>query len=241
MKPFHASCHIVLLAFLLLVLPSARPALAQVETNFPDPPGTVAARLQERYDAMRSLSFSFVQSTEGQMAGRPREGSGRAVFLKTSGAKRMRWDYDSPERQVLVSDGTTFSMYFENLHQMIVSPAKVIEEDMTYSFFTGTGKLTDNFAILGPNKNIVDTEYRDLRVIQLVPRSSESQVQDIHLWIGADSLIRRLEIRDQFDTLTVLTLNHIEENSLDGKDEQALSALFTFSPPEDTEIIHQNE
>ncbi|KGO35654.1 hypothetical protein JT06_00835 [Desulfobulbus sp. Tol-SR] len=241
MKPFHPSCHIVLLAFLLLVLLSAQPVPAWAVDNFPDPPGTVAARLQERYDAMRSLSFSFVQSTSGQLAGRPREGSGRAVFLKTGTSKRMRWDYDSPERQVLVSDGTTFSMYFENLQQMIVSPAKVIEEDMTYSFFTGSGRLADEFAILGPNKNIVDTEYRDLRVIQLVPKSAESQVQDIHLWIGPDSLIQRIEIRDQFDTRTVLTLSHIEENTLDGKDEQALSTLFSFSPPEGTEIIHQDE
>ena len=53
--------------------------------------------------------------------------------------------------------------------------------------------------------------------------------------------IRRIEIRDQFDTLTVLTLSHIEENPLDGKDEQALSALFTFIPPEGTEIIQHNE
>lgn len=241
MKPFHASRHVVLLTFLFLLLLSARPEQARAEANFPDPPGTVAARLQERYDAMHSLSFSFVQSTTGQMAGRPREGSGRAIFLKTGGTKRMRWDYDSPERQVLVSDGTTFSMYFENLQQMMVSPAKVIEEDMTYSFFTGSGKLADDFAILGPNKNIVDTEHLDLQVIQLVPRSSESPVQDIHLWIGADSLIRRIEIRDQFDTLTVLTLSHVEENPLDGKDEQALSALFTFIPPEGTEIIQHNE
>jgi len=241
MKSFPASCHVVLLAFLLLVLFAGRPAPAQAADNFPDPPGTIAARLQARYDAMRSLSFSFVQSTKGQLAGRPREGSGRAIFLKTGTSKRMRWDYDSPERQVLVSDGTTFSMYFENLQQMIVSPAKVIEEDMTYSFFTGSGRLADDFAILGPNKNIVDTEYPDLQVIQLVPKSTESQVQDIHLWIGADSLIRRIEIRDQFDTQTVLTLSHIEENTLDGKDEQALAALFTFTPPEGTEIIHQDQ
>ena len=241
MKSLHPSLAVLLLAFLLPVLVAARPALSGTDGNFPEPPGTVAARLQQRYDAMRSLSFSFVQATEGQMAGRPREGSGRAVFLKTGKSKRMRWDYDSPERQVLVSDGETFSMYFESQQQMIVSPASVIEEDMTYSFFTGSGRLADDFAILGPNKNLVESESGDPQVIQLVPKSSESQVQDIHLWVGADSLIRRIEIRDQFDTRTVLTLSHIEENTLDGKDEPTLSRLFTFTPPEGTEIIHQDE
>lgn len=239
MKSRRPGLAVILLILLLPVLVALRPTPAGAAS--PEPPGTVAARLQARYDAMRSLSFSFVQSTEGQMAGRPREGSGKAVFLKTGGAKRMRWDYDSPEKQVLVSDGTTFSMYFENQQQMIVSPAKVIEEDMTYAFFTGSGRLADDFAILGPNRNVVATDPRDLQVIQLVPRSADSQVQDIHLWIGADSLIRRIEIRDQFDTRTVLTLSQIEENPLDGRDEPALARLFSFTPPEGTEIIHQNE
>lgn len=224
----------------LLAAPGYTPALAADALQ--EPPGAVAARLQQRYDAMHSLAFAFTQSTEGEMAGRPRRGSGRAVFLKSGGKRQMRWDYDSPEKQVLVSDGETFSMYFENLQQMIVSPARAIEEDMTYSFFTGSGRLAENFAILGPNRNIVDgQEDPELRIIQLMPISSESQVQDIHLWVTADSLIRRIEIRDQFDTRTILTLSDIRENPLAGESGEALSALFSFSPPEGTEIIHQDE
>jgi outer membrane lipoprotein carrier protein len=226
----------------LLLLAVAWNGPVQGQEPAPAPPGAVAARLQQRYDAMHSLSFSFTQSTEGEMAGRPRRGSGRAVFLKGGDSRRMRWDYDSPGRQVLVSDGETFSMYFEDLRQMIVSPAKAIEEDMTYSFFTGSGQLTENFAILGPNKNIVEGgEDAGLRIIQLVPKSAESQVQDIHLWIAEDSLIRRIEIRDQFDTLTVLTLSDIKENPLATETPETLAALFSFTPPEGTEIIHQNE
>ena len=152
----------------------------------------------------------------------------------------MRWNYDSPEEQVLVSDGTTFSMYFSNLQQMIVSPAEAIEEDMTYSFFTGSGKLSEDFSILGPNKNVVEEgEDKDLRIIQLVPKSAESQVQDIHLWVTADSLIQRIEIRDQFDTRTILTLSDIRENFFDTADEEAAAKLFTFKPPEGTEIIQR--
>lgn len=220
----------------LFILPRA--CLATDST--PEAPGTVAARLQARYDAMVSLSFTFIQQTEGQMTGRPRKGGGKAYFLKTGGLKRMRWNYDSPERQVLVSDGTTFSMYFENLHQMIVSPAKKIEEDMTYSFFTGSGKLAEDFMILGANKNVVDTEDgKDLRVIQLVPNNAESQVQDIHLWITADSLIRRIEIRDQFDTRTILTLSDLQTDFINPDDDKIIAEMFTFKPPEGTEVIHQ--
>lgn len=236
----HPPMLVITLSLLLLAAIWHRPAQAQEPAA--EPPGAVAARLQQRYDAMHSLSFSFTQSTEGEMAGRPRRGSGHAVFLKGDATRRMRWDYDSPGRQVLVSDGETFSMYFEDLQQMIVSPAKVIEADMTYSFFTGSGQLAENFAILGPNRNSVEgEETADLRVIQLVPKAADSQVQDIHLWISADALIRRIEIRDQFDTLTVLTLSDIRENPLAGESAAALATLFSFTPPQGTEIIHQDE
>lgn len=226
----------LLLVAVSLILPSN----GLTAEDFPEAPGTVVARLQARYDTMRSLSFVFAQSTEGQLTGRPRKGSGRAYFLKTGGLKRMRWNYDSPEQQVLVSDGKTFSMYFSNLKQMIVSPAEDIEEDMTYSFFTGSGKLAEDFSILGPNKNVVDGgDDKDLRIVQLVPKATDSQVQDIHLWITADSLIRRIEIRDQFDTRTILTISDIQDNFFDDNDEKAAAELFTFVPPEDTEIIHK--
>ncbi|RPH38227.1 MAG: hypothetical protein EHM86_10020, partial [Desulfobulbaceae bacterium] len=113
-------------------------------------------------------------------------------------------------------------------------------EDMTYSFFTGSGKLADGFMILGANKNVVDNEDdKAIRVIQLVPNNAESQVQDIHLWITADSLIRRIEIRDQFDTRTILNLSDLQADFISADDEKIIAELFTFKPPEGTEIIHQ--
>ena len=240
MKSKHQFRHPISSLFFLLILGLLWPALGFTAETFPEAPGTIADRLQARYDAMQSLSFTFVQHTEGQMTGRPRKGSGKAYFLKTEGLKRMRWNYESPEKQVLVSDGVTFSMYFENLQQMIVSPAEKIEEDMTYSFFTGSGKLAEDFMILGANKNVIAAEEdKDLRVIQLVPKTSESQVQDIHLWITSDSLIRRIEIRDQFDTRTILTLSDLQANFMSPDDDQTLATLFTFKPPAGTEIIHQ--
>lgn len=240
MNRFQPAQHALVVSLFLLGLLLMPPAGGQAAESYPEAPGAVAARLQARYDAMRSLSFTFAQQTEGQMTGRPRKGNGRAYFLKTGGLKRMRWNYESPEKQVLVSDGKTFSMYFANLQQMIVSPAETIEEDMTYSFFTGSGKLAEDFMILGANKNVVEAEDdKELRVIQLVPKSPESQVQDIHLWVTADSLIRRIEIRDQFDTRTILTLSDLQADFASEADEQTITGLFTFTPPEGTEIIHQ--
>lgn len=96
-------------------------------------PEEIATRLQNRYDTMHSLTFNFIQNTRGQLSGRPKTGRGQAFFVKTKNAHKvfgkMRWNYSSPDKQILVSDGNTFSMYFESLAQMIVTPAKALEQD----------------------------------------------------------------------------------------------------------------
>jgi outer membrane lipoprotein carrier protein len=203
-------------------------------------PEDIAARLQVRYDAMKSLAFNFYQEIQGEMTGRPRQGSGRAVFLKGDGKARMRWDYTSPERQVLISDGSHFSMYFATLKQLIVSPAEQLDTDLTYAFFTGKGDIARDFHIRPANEDEQSTNEKDFKVIKVIPKTQHSQVQDIHLYVSANSLIRRIKIRDHFGTLTVLNLSDIEvDTAMDGKSPQEIEAIFTFVPPPGTEIIRQ--
>jgi len=233
--PFLEVC---LLAFCLLT-----PALCHAES-----PEDTARRLQQKYDQIRSLSFHFSQKTEGELSGRAQQGSGTACFVKGKKGKtgaeamgRMRWDYVAPEKQILVSDGVDFSMYFANLHQMIVSPAKTMAADITYSFFTGTGNLLKDFTIAAPNPEFAPAkaEAEKVAVIKLSPREEQSQVSEIHLWVTPDSMIQRIDILDHFDTRTTLELSDITVNTLNENDRKAMDALFQFTPPEGTEIIYQ--
>jgi outer membrane lipoprotein carrier protein len=205
----------------------------------PEYPDDVAARLQNRYDKIISLTFDFIQDTSGDMTGRPRRGSGKAAFLKLDGKSYMRWDYSSPDRQVLFSDGELFSMYFAKLQQMIVSPANSLNTDLTYSFFTGRGVLKRDFYIRPADEEFLAENSDQVKVIKLIPKTAQSQVQDIHLWVTPESLIRRINIRDHFGTVTVLNFSNIEVDSLVGKDPAQLRSFFSFVPPEGTEIIRQ--
>ncbi len=202
-------------------------------------PEDIAQRLQARYDKIGSLAFSFIQNSSGDMTGRPRKGSGRASFVKLNGKRYMRWDYAIPDKQVLVSDGELFSMYFAELQQMIISPADTLEADLTYSFFTGKGTLKNDFHIRPADEEYQGENDAEFQVIKLIPKTAQSQVQDIHLWVTADSLIRRISIRDHFDTLTVLNLSDIEIDALVGRNPRELLSFFSFVPPEGTEIIRQ--
>jgi outer membrane lipoprotein carrier protein len=224
------------LLFLICLL---LPLVAAHGQNGKEDPEDIAGRLQNRYDKIGSITFNFTQNTSGDMAGRARKGTGKAAFVKLEGNSYMRWDYTSPDRQVLVSDGKTFSMYFANLQQMIVSPADTLDADLTYSFFTGKGLLMQDFHIRPADEDLQPEGKTEFQVIKLIPKTPQSQVQDIHLWVTPDSLIRRIRIQDHFGTITVLNFSDIVVNSLVGKDPQELLPIFSFVPPEGTEIIRQ--
>ena len=171
------------------------------------------------------------------MTGRPQTGEGHAKFLKQDDLSFMRWDYTLPAQQVLTSDGVTFSMYFAEMNQLIVTPAKNLESDITYSFFTGKGKLEEDFEILAPDaaSMALFADLDDIEVIKLIPKKDQSQVQDIHIWVTGDSLISRIQIRDHFDTVTVLSFTNLEVDTLTAKDLEG----FRFIAPQDAEVIKQ--
>lgn len=224
---------ILLLLSFVLILP-----VHSSESMF-EPPDDVAQRLQKRYDEILSITFAFYQDTRGEMTGRPRRGSGTGLFYRDNSKNYMRWDYSSPERQVLLSNGKRFLMYFSNLQQMIVSPAENFDADLTYSFFTGRGNLQQDFHVRPADEELQPSHGDEFQVIKLIPKVAHSQVQDIHLWVTSDSLIRRIRIRDHFGTITVLNLSDIQVNTLAELPEKELESLFSFSPPEGTEIIYQ--
>ena len=168
----------VLLTIILLIFPVGVHGADDIEY-----PEEIADRLQARYDKIDSLTFNFTQSTSGEMTGRPRKASGRAAFVKIEGKSYMRWDYTSPDRQVLVSDGELFSMYFAKLEQVIISPAESLDADLTYAFFTGRGVLKKDFHIRPAEEDFQSESNPEFKVIKLIPKTAQSQVQDIHLWI----------------------------------------------------------
>ncbi len=157
---------------LLFVICLLLPIAAAHGQNAAENPEDIARRLQSRYDKIGSITFNFTQNTSGDMAGRARKGTGKAAFVKLRDNSYMRWDYSSPDHQVLVSDGKTFSMYFANLQQMIVSPADTLDADLTYSFFTGKGILTRDFQIRPADEDVAAGEQGRIPGDQTYPQKT---------------------------------------------------------------------
>jgi len=218
--------------FLLIIAILLMPSLATAQQ--PDLL-EVAQRLQNTYEKALNLIADFEQTTAMKLSSRVRQGSGTMIFLKPG---RMRWDYKTPERQVLISDGETISMYFEKSRQMILSNAKdYLQSDVTYSFFAGTGDILRDFHISEPD--FANNEENSL-LLKLIPKASHPQVSSMHAWVTQDSfLITHLQIIDHFDTVTDLLFYNIQIDSNNYGSREITEELFNFMPPAGTEIIEQ--
>ena len=200
----------------------------------------IANSLSRHLGGLASLSFSFTQTTEGQISGRTRQAGGLAFFVKQDESTKMRWNYETPDTQVIISDGEQLTMYFANLNQMIIAPADQLQQDVTYAFFTGETNIDEKFIIA---QEIIEQDLNEVAtseaVIKLIPRSPTSQVQYIRLWVTAARHIHQIVIVDNFETITTIFLNDIQENSLTDNGKLRNRQLFTFTPPAGTEIIRQ--
>jgi len=195
----------------------------------------VAEKLQATYDNAETLVADFSQTTTMKFSSRVRRGSGSLVFSKPG---RMRWDYLTPDHQVIISDGETITMYFEKNHQVIISSAKdYLQSDVTYSFFAGSGNILKDFDVSEPD---IFNQTEKSFLIKLKPKSVHPHVASLHVWVDQkDFLITRMQILDHFDTVTDLYFDNIEINADHHGNRKINEDLFTFSPPPGTEIIEQ--
>jgi len=193
-------------------------------------PVQIAQRIQNTYEKTTSFKADFLQtSTVSSMEHRQRKGSGSMVIQKPG---LLRWDYISPEKQVLVSDGEMFSLYFAAENEMIITPAKeYLQEDVTYNFFSGKGNLLNDFEVIAV---MPEQEKQGSLAIKLVPRKTHAQVETMNVWVDEGTfLVNRLEIMDHLGSVTNLLLFNTVVN------QPVPEEYFHFSPPEGTEIIEQ--
>ncbi len=193
-------------------------------------PAEVAAALQQTYDRTTTLNADFKQVSRMPMQSRERRATGTMVLEKPG---HIRWDYLTPDLQVLVSNGATVSMYFAKNQQMMVMPAdRYLASDVTYAFFVGKGKIREDFDIAAPETApLLD---RGTYCIKLTPKKLHPQLQHLNLWVDSDTwLVTRIQLVDQLNTTTDLFFSHITVNR------PVPAATFSFTPPAGTEIIHQ--
>ncbi len=232
--------HALLVTCLALFL--AFPTLAASKTKGQQEEATLE-QLQTTYQGLHSLQFTFAQVTDS--GGRVKEGNGSAAFYRsglsgTANSGVMRWDYEAPSQQVILNNGRELSIYTPQDKQLIISPIQDLDADITFALFTGSRKLTDEFAASEPDPVFfINDPPGNMQAIQLVPKQPHPQLKRIQIWVDSHHVLHRLLMEDHFGALTELDFSDIQFNGLPARDSKQEQRLLKLDLAPGTEIIRQ--
>jgi outer membrane lipoprotein carrier protein len=188
-----------------------------------------AARVQARYEGIRSLRARFTQTTEsaafgaGEAAPAAAPASGRVEFAKPG---RMRFEYETPEPSLVVSDGKTLWIYDPVAKEVQVLP---VEGDFlsaaAIQFLLGEGRLTESFEVTATSCAPARAE------LALRPRA-ESSYEQLDLVVDPKSgWIRETTVRDLLGNRTRVVFEDVEAGG------EPDAARFRFEPPEGVRVL----
>jgi outer membrane lipoprotein carrier protein len=211
-------------AYSLLLLIVSSPLLAQTDVH------ALAAKVDQRYDHMRTLEARFSETYSG--AGMNRTESG-ILLLKKPG--RMRWDYDQPRPKVFLTDGQTAWFYVPGEKQVRRTPLKQLDDLRSpLRYMLGKTKLEkelDGLSLASDQRPLNPADV----VLRGIPSGMGDRIQQTLLEITPDGLISRIVIEERDGSVTEFRFLQQKENV------EIPDAQFRFVPPPGTEVVAGTE
>jgi outer membrane lipoprotein carrier protein len=190
-------------------------------------PGPLLRCVQERYGALRGLAAAFAQESRVASLGRPRSRTGR-LFFQAPG--RMRWEYDGPDPQLIVVDGSKLWLYRPERKQVVTQPVDAAFTRQTpLLFLLGRGDFAAEFT--WEDRELAPEADGAIRVA-LLPRVEAPDLARLVLEIlPGECRLAGTSVEDAFGNVTRLVFSGERPDA--GLD----PALFRFSPPPGTEVV----
>ena len=184
--------------------------------------------IQKQYQSIRSFSGRFIQSShlaDAETGPKIAEG---LVSYKRPG--KMHWLYESPEEQVLVTNGQTIWLYDPLLENVTVQKLEKITEGTALSFMLGLGNLKVDFIHREISKNLLIGQ--DGLIIELEPKNSTANLAFIQLNVHPETYnLQSIALMDQQNNYRTIQLINMKYN-LEIED-----IFFEFTVTNDMEVI----
>ncbi len=202
------------------------------------PDGSVAAQpsadalaraVQAHYQQVRDFTARFEQSYVGGALKRRSVERGTVAIRKPG---RMRWDYESPEKKLFVSDGTRMYFYVPADKQVRVSPLPEAGRVPTpILFLAGRGDLLRDFKVEEVPPPAGSTGARALR---LRPVRPETDYDTLTLVVdGTSYAMRQLIVVDGQGGTSTFSFSDLRENV------GVADSRFVFSMPKGVDVVTQ--
>jgi outer membrane lipoprotein carrier protein len=185
--------------------------------------------LMEKHYTGNSFRAEFVQESTVKAMEITDFASGK-MFVRYPG--KMRWEYEKPEKQVIITDGIKLWIYRPEDNQVMTGSAPVFFRDgKGASFLSDIALVRKKFQIsLGDSKD--DFFYE----LDLKPLEKTLDVTDIRLTVTKNTftVIRVITLNSYGDENRIEFLNHKFKEDLE-------DSLFTFQAPEGTDVLQLEE
>jgi outer membrane lipoprotein carrier protein len=214
----------LLFALIGATLLPATPGAAQ------DSGEALARAVQARYQQVRDFTATFEQAYVGGALKRRTVERGTVAIRKPG---RMRWDYESPERKLFVSDGTRMYFYVPADKQVRVSAMP--EEGRIPTpilFLAGRGDLLRDFRVeeIAPPSAATGT-----RALRLRPVRREQEYETLTLVVDAGSYaLRQLIVLDAQGGTSTFSFTDLRENV------GVPDSRFVFTMPKGVDVVTQD-
>jgi outer membrane lipoprotein carrier protein len=188
----------------------------------------VLARIEKRYSGP-GFSALFIQASTIKAMGITDTASGR-IFIKRP--DKMRWEYETPERQTIITDGVQLWMYRPDDKQVMVGRAPTF-----FGGGKGAGFLADmqnvrsRFTIT-PAESTVPQTFG----LKLIPVKPQAGLADIYLSVSTAT----------YEVVVIITHNDYEDETRIELSEyqfgQAFDdALFRFETPAGVDVLQLDQ
>jgi outer membrane lipoprotein carrier protein len=189
----------------------------------------IVKKVQDAYDRAKDVHAKFEQTLHSQIGG-DKKASGE-VWLKKPG--KMRWDYATPEKKLMVSDGKSLWVYEPEDAQAFKQDLKSSTLPTSVSFLVGEGKLADEFEVTIDKTPGVGTG--DEVVLKLVPKVATAAYRYLLFVVDPRTgLVQKSILYDQQGGTNQLDFSGVETNVKGSVGD----SKFKFTPPAGTKVIN---
>jgi outer membrane lipoprotein carrier protein len=188
--------------------------------------------VQNAYRDARGFEADFEQTYRNRLLDRQQKSQGH-VWLRPP--TRMRWEYATPTKNLIVADGRTLFVFEPEPNQVVRMPVASSELPAVMAFLTGGRDLNLDYhvALVAPDVSVA-LRARGQGGLELVPRSPSSVVERVVLVVARDTgqVQKTVLVEPEGNTNTFVWSKVRTADSLP-------DSRFSFTPPPDARVIER--
>ena len=185
-------------------------------------------RVEETY-LQTGFSADFIQESTLKALGITDTASG-TILVKRPGM--MRWEYNQPEKQLIITDGDMLWIYRPEDKQVITGNApEFFKNGKGAGFLSDMKMLKKKFSI-----TLENMDEKDDYILKLFPNENMMDVSYIYLSISKKTfLIHQIISYNSFEDETKIRLDHVQfQNEID-------NIMFHFTIPEGIDVLRLDD